>query len=82
MAALLAGVAFTTPSPDPARSTSTSISSDAVFSLSAGAESGLPTGNFSNVYDWTFGGSLQADDPVRDVQLTPLGVRLAYSFGL
>lgn len=82
MAALLAGVAFTTPSPDPARSTSTSISSDAVFSLSAGAESGLPTGNFSNVYDWTFGGSLQADDPVRDVQLTPLGVRLAYSFGM
>jgi hypothetical protein len=82
MAALLAGIAFTTPAQDPVQSISTPASSDAAFRLSAGPESGLPTGNFSNAYDWTFGGSLRTDDLVRDLQLTPLGVRLAYSFGL
>ena len=81
MTALLAGMAFTTPQ-DRVQSSSIPASSNAAFRLSDVPGSGLPTGNFSNGYDWTFGGSLQADNPVRDLQLAPLGVRLAYSFGL
>ena len=56
MIALLAGVAFTTPTHDPVQRNSTPTSSD----------KGLST----------------RPDPVRDLQLTHLGVRLAYSFGM
>jgi hypothetical protein len=79
--ALLAGVAFTPPQ-DPVQNSSLPASSNAAFRLSGAPGFGLPTGDFSNAYDWAFDGSLRADNPVRDLQLTPLGVRLAYSFGL
>ena len=79
--ALLAGVAFIPPQ-DRVQSPSIPATSDAAFRLSDAPGFGLSTGNLSNAYDWAFGGSLQADSPVRDLQLTPLGVRLAYSFGL
>ncbi|HVV53999.1 MAG TPA: hypothetical protein VHC47_01670 [Mucilaginibacter sp.] len=32
--------------------------------LSIGADAGIPTGDFSNSYDWNLGGSIQADIPV------------------
>jgi len=32
--------------------------------LSIGVESGIPTGNFSDSYNWNLGGSIQADIPV------------------
>ncbi len=41
-----------------------SSSNDNEFRLSAGPEFGLPIGNFSNAYSWTFGGSIQADIPI------------------
>ena len=82
MAALLASVAFTPYGHGTAQSASTPASSDAAFRLSDSPGFGLSTGNLSNVYNWAFDRSLRADNPVRDLQLTPLGVRLAYSFGL
>ena len=83
MTALLAGMAFTIPQ-DRVQRASLPASPDAAFRLSdaPGPGSGLLTGNLSNTYDWAFDRSLRADNPVRDLQLTPLGVRLAYSFGL
>jgi hypothetical protein len=66
--ALLAGVAFasTAQSTTPGTSTSaTSSSSDNnEFRLSVGPEFGLPIGNLSSAYSWTFGGSIQADIPI------------------
>ena len=64
MTALLASVAFTTYAQDPVQSVSPSTSSDKEFRLSVGPEFGLPLGNFSNAYNWTFGGSVQADIPI------------------
>lgn len=32
--------------------------------LSVGPEFGLPVGNFGDFYDWSFGGSVQADFPI------------------
>ena len=32
--------------------------------LSVGPEAGLPIGNFKDAYNWSFGGSVQADFPV------------------
>jgi hypothetical protein len=79
--ALLAGVAFTPPQ-DRVQSSSIPASSDAAFRLSNEPGFGLSTGNLSNAYDWAFDGCLQPDNPVRDLRLTPLGVQVAYSFGL
>jgi hypothetical protein len=66
--ALLVGVAFTSKaqSTTPGTSTNTtSGSSDNMeFRLSVGPEFGLPIGNLSNAYSWTFGGSIQADIPI------------------
>jgi hypothetical protein len=64
MTALLAGIAFTTYAQDPVQSASTPASSDKEFRLSVGPEFGLPIGNFSNAYNWAFGGSVQADIPI------------------
>src|ERR1700744_3578027 len=64
MTALFASVALTTFAQDPVQSTSTPASSDKEFRLSVGPEFGLPVGNFSNAYNWTFGGSVQADIPI------------------
>ena len=81
MTALLAGMAFTIPQ-DRVQRASLPASSDAAFRLSDAPGSGLSTGNLSNAYDWAFDGCLQPDNPVRDLRLTPLGVQVAYSFGL
>jgi len=81
MTALLAGVAFTPPQ-NPVQSSSIPAPSDAAFRLSDAPGPGLSTGNLSNAYDWAFDGCLQPDNPVRDLRLTPLGVQVAYSFGL
>jgi hypothetical protein len=66
--ALLAGVAFasTAQSTTPGTSTAaTSSSSDNnEFRLSVGPEFGLPIGNLSSAYSWTFGGAIQADIPI------------------
>jgi hypothetical protein len=64
MTALFASVALTTFAQDPVQSTSTTTSSDAAFRLSVGPEFGLPIGDFSNAYNWIFGGSVQADIPI------------------
>ncbi|HEX3386922.1 MAG TPA: hypothetical protein VHS53_17100, partial [Mucilaginibacter sp.] len=37
--------------------------------LSVGVDAGIPTGNLSNAYDWSLGGSVQADIPVIRHQL-------------
>ena len=37
--------------------------------LSVGADAGIPTGNLSNNYNWSLGGSVQADIPVVSNQL-------------
>jgi len=34
------------------------------FRLSIGPDAGVPLGNFSNAYNWNFGGSIQADIPI------------------
>ncbi|HVW14652.1 MAG TPA: hypothetical protein VHB54_12530 [Mucilaginibacter sp.] len=55
-----------------AQSTSTSAAKTATSNgviLSIGADAGIPTGNFSNSYDWNLGGSIQADIPVVQNQL-------------
>ena len=39
-------------------------SSDNEWRLSVGPEAGLPLGNFSNGYNWIFGGSAQLDIPI------------------
>ena len=82
MTALFASVALTTFAQDQVQSSPTPASSDAAFRLSDAPGSGLSTGNLSNAYDWAFDGCLQPDNPVRDLRLTPLGVQVAYSFGL
>jgi hypothetical protein len=48
-------------------STSTSPSDGVKFSI--GVDAGVPTGNFSNYYNWNIGGSVQADIPVVSKQL-------------
>lgn len=48
--------------------TSANTSSDGV-KFSIGVDAGLPTGNFSNAYNWNLGGSVQADIPVVSKQL-------------
>lgn len=48
-------------------STSTTTSNGVKFSI--GVDAGLPTGNFSNNYNWNIGGSVQADIPVVSNQL-------------
>ncbi|HEY8931636.1 MAG TPA: hypothetical protein VIM55_20710 [Mucilaginibacter sp.] len=48
--------------------TKTSTSSNGVI-LSIGADAGIPTGNLSDSYNWSIGGSVQADIPVISNQL-------------
>lgn len=45
-------------------STSTKSAGSNGVVLSAGVDAGIPTGNLSNGYNWSIGGSLQADIPV------------------
>jgi hypothetical protein len=87
MTALLAGVAFTTPTQDTVQSASLGTSSGAAFRLNVIPTPGLPIGNFSHAYYWTFDaynwifdGSAQAGDPGSD--LKTLGVEIAFSFGM
>jgi hypothetical protein len=53
---------------NPTSSTKTTTTSNGVI-LSVGVDAGIPTGNFSNSYDWNLGGSVQADIPVLKNQL-------------
>jgi hypothetical protein len=53
---------------NPTSGTKTSTSSNGVI-LSVGVDAGIPTGNLSNAYDWSLGGSVQADIPVIQHQL-------------
>ncbi len=56
--ALLVSIAFTSKA-------QTAASSDKQeFRLSVGPDGGVPLGNFSNTYNWSFGGSVQADIPI------------------
>lgn len=48
---------------------STAASSSNGVKFSVGVDAGLPTGNFSNNYNWNLGGSVQADIPVISKQL-------------
>ncbi len=62
VSAIAAKAQTTTPA-----STSTSSSDGVKFSI--GVDAGIPTGNFSNNYNWNIGGSVQADIPVISKQL-------------
>ncbi len=53
---------------NPTSSTKTTSGSNGII-LSVGADAGIPTGSFSNAYNWNLGGSLQADIPVLKNQL-------------
>lgn len=50
-------------------STPASTSSSDGVKFSIGVDAGIPTGNFSNAYNWNLGGSVQADIPVVAKQL-------------
>jgi hypothetical protein len=56
-----------------AQTTSTSASKSTTTSngviLSVGADAGIPTGKFSDSYNWSLGGSVQADIPIVQHQL-------------
>ncbi|MDR3716593.1 MAG: hypothetical protein P4L51_27625 [Puia sp.] len=60
MATLLAGYSLTLN----AQSTAPQSGGKQEIRLSVGPDAGLPLGNFSNAYDWSIGGSVQADFPV------------------
>ena len=66
--ALLVGVVFTSKAQSTTPGTSTTTNSgssdNSEFRLSVGPEFGLPIGNLSSAYSWTFGGSIQADIPI------------------
>lgn len=49
--------------------TSTKTTTSSGIILSVGADAGIPTGNLSNNYSWSLGGSVQADIPVLSNQL-------------
>ena len=50
-------------------STTTSTTTPTGIRYSIGVDAGLPTGNLSDSYNWSIGGSLQADIPVVSNQL-------------
>src|ERR1700712_1102701 len=50
-------------------STTTSTTTPTGIRYSIGVDAGLPTGNLSDSYNWSIGGSLQADIPVIGNQL-------------
>jgi hypothetical protein len=52
---------------NPTPTTKTTSSSGVILSI--GADAGIPTGNLSNSYNWSLGGSIQADIPVIQNQL-------------
>lgn len=56
--ALLAGVTFS------AKAQTTSTSRPSGLVLSVGVDGGLPLGNFKDDYNWSIGGSLQAEYPI------------------
>lgn len=67
LAALSIGSVMTAKAQDaaPGSGASSGSSSDnKEFRLSVGPEFGLPIGNLSGAYSWTFGGSIQADIPI------------------
>jgi len=63
-----AGLAFGANAQSNPTSAKTSTSSNGVI-LSVGVDAGIPTGDFSNAYNWNIGGSVQADIPVVQNQL-------------
>jgi hypothetical protein len=68
-AALLLGTATltnaqTTDTDNSSKSTSTTTGRPKGIVLSVGPEAGLPIGDFKDVYNWSFGGSVQADFPI------------------
>lgn len=60
MATLLAGYSVTVN----AQNAPSQTDSKQEIRLSVGPDAGVPLGNFSNAYNWSFGGSVQADFPV------------------
>ena len=56
--ALLVTIAFSS------KAQTTPSSDKQEFRLSIGPDAGVPLGNFSNAYNWNFGGSIQADIPI------------------
>ncbi|MBS1532120.1 MAG: hypothetical protein JSU01_17595 [Bacteroidetes bacterium] len=63
-----AGLAYGANAQSNPASTTKTASSNGVI-LSVGADAGIPTGKFSDSYDWNLGGSVQADIPVVKNQL-------------
>ncbi|HVS91993.1 MAG TPA: hypothetical protein VHE59_08190 [Mucilaginibacter sp.] len=66
--AAFAGLAYSANAQSTSTSAAKTTTSNGVI-LSIGADAGIPTGNFSNSYDWNLGGSIQADIPVVQNQL-------------
>ncbi len=67
IALAFAASAFTATAQTTSPVSATSSSDGVKFSI--GVDAGLPTGNFSNYYNWNLGGSVQADIPVISKQL-------------
>ncbi|MBS1527468.1 MAG: hypothetical protein JST19_17605 [Bacteroidetes bacterium] len=66
--AAFAGLAYSANAQSTSTSATKTTTSNGVI-LSVGADAGIPTGNFSNSYNWNLGGSIQADIPVVQNQL-------------
>ncbi|HWB91820.1 MAG TPA: hypothetical protein VG605_08215 [Puia sp.] len=63
--ALLVSTAFTSQAQTSTTGgTPAATASNKEFRLSVGPEFGLPLGDFNTAYNWTFGGSVQADIPI------------------
>ncbi|HLZ87688.1 MAG TPA: hypothetical protein VKQ52_10620 [Puia sp.] len=62
--ALLVSFAFTSQAQTANPGNGNTGSSDKEWRISVGPEAGLPLGNYSNGYNWYFGGSAQLDIPV------------------
>jgi hypothetical protein len=62
--ALLVSFAFASQAQTPTTGSASPSQPDKEFRLSVGPEATLPLGDFSNAYNWSIGGSVQADIPV------------------
>lgn len=65
LVALIAG-SVTVAQAQTSTTTSSTNAPNRAVRLSVGPEFGLPVGNLGDLYDWSFGGSLQVDLPVSD----------------
>ncbi|MDP9077728.1 MAG: hypothetical protein M3O71_09925 [Bacteroidota bacterium] len=63
LVSLFSGLSFAAKAQDTTKSAK-SVSYGSGIILSAGAEAGLPVGKLHNNYNWSFGGSLEADFPI------------------